>query len=37
MKLLIVKSRKFSNKIVKLEGASKGIKVSEEEVEEVKN
>jgi hypothetical protein len=37
LKLLIVKSRKVPNKIVKLDGALKGIKVSEEEVEEVKN
>lgn len=37
LKLLIIKSRKVPNKIVKLEGALKGIKVSEEEVEEVKN
>jgi hypothetical protein len=36
LKLLIIKSRKVPNKIVKLEGALKGIKVSEEEVEEVK-
>jgi hypothetical protein len=37
LKLLIIKSRKIPNKIVKLKGALKGIKVSEEEIEEVKN
>lgn len=37
LKLPIIKSRKIPNKIVKLEGALKGIKVSEEEVKEVKN
>jgi hypothetical protein len=37
LKLLIIKSRKITNKIVKLKGALKGIKVSEEEIEEVKN
>jgi len=36
LKLLIIKSRKVPKKIVKLEGALKGIKVSEEEIEEAK-
>jgi hypothetical protein len=36
LKSLIIKSRKVPNKIVKLEGALKGIKVSEEEIEEAK-
>jgi hypothetical protein len=36
LKLLIIKSKKTPKKIVKLEGALEGIKVSEEEIEEAK-
>jgi hypothetical protein len=36
LKILVVKSKKLPKKVIKLEGALKGIKVDEKDIEEAK-